>query len=108
MNTKILKVAVLLAVALALIVFANPVTASQSTCNPVAIAKKAPCIQDQIARFQGGAYETWTQVNDYGTGTMEVAFYFEPMCIYDPVPCRIATQCVIATVDCNTRTAICL
>jgi hypothetical protein len=105
--SKLFKIAAVLAVTAFAILLVTP-TAQANQCQPVKIALSTPCFQTQMAPFEGSKlFKVQTEVTDMGKGMMDVGFYFVPKCLDDPIPCRIATQYVGGTVDCNTGTAIC-
>ena len=105
--TKLVKAGAVLAVVLfAVFAVANVQAASQ--CRPEKVAMVTPCVQALMAPFANSAYNMRSEVSDMGNGVMHVDFYFVPKCLNDPIPCRIATQCVDANVDCPTQTAMCL
>lgn len=106
--TKLIKIGAVLAVILFALA-AVTTTAQAATCRPEKVAMAAPCVQAQMANFSNrSAYSMRTEVLDMGGGTMHVDFYLVPKCLNDPIPCRIATQCVDANVFCPTQTATCL
>jgi hypothetical protein len=105
--SKLFKIATVIAVTALALILAAP-TAQANQCQPVKIALSTPCFQTQMAPFEGSKlYKMQTEVTNMGRGMMDVDFYFVPKCLDDPIPCRIATQYVGGTVDCNTGTAIC-
>jgi hypothetical protein len=104
--TKLSRLA--LVVLMTMLVIALTVPAQANQCRPVKVALDTPCFQSQMAPFAGSPmFKVETEVTDMGGGMMDVGFYFVPKCLNDPVPCRIATQYVGGTVDCNTGAAIC-
>lgn len=106
--TKLIKIGAVLAVILFALAVVTP-TVQAASCRPEKIAMGAPCVQAQMASFANrNAYSMRTEVLDMGGGTLHVDFYFVPKCLNDPIPCRIATQCVDANVACPTLTATCL
>ena len=106
--SKLLKLAAVVAITLFAFAFAAPAISEASGCPVKAIVLHTPCVHDQMMPFMtSGMFKMRPEMKDMGNGMMAVDFYFEPKCLRDPVPCRIATQCVTAMVDCNTRTATC-
>ena len=104
--TKLSRIILVILMTMSVIALTVPAQANQ--CRPVKIALDTPCFQSQMANFAGSNFfRVETEVTDMGGGMMDVGFYFVPKCLTDPVPCRIATQYVGGTVDCNTRAAVC-
>ena len=105
--SKLCKLTAVIAVTMFVILLAAP-TAQANQCQPVKIAFSTPCFETLMAPYMGSKmFKVQTEVFDMGKGMMDVGFYFVPKCLNDPVPCRIATQYVGGTVDCNARAAVC-
>lgn len=106
--SKLLKLVAVVAMTMFVFAFAAPATSEAAACPAKAIAFTASCAHAQVMPLMtSGMFKMKMEENDFGGGRMAVDFYFEPKCLRDPVPCRIATRCVTAMVDCNTRTATC-
>ena len=106
--SKLLKLVAVVAVTLFAFAFAAPATSEAAACPAKSIAMHTPCVHDSMKPLMTSRmYNMRMQETDLGKGMMAVDFYFEPKCLNDPIPCRIATRCVTAMVDCNTRIATC-
>jgi hypothetical protein len=104
--TKLSRITLVILMTMIVLALTAPAQANQ--CRPLKIALDAPCFQSQMAPYAGSRlFQMNTEVTDMGGGMMDVEFYFVPKCLNDPVPCRIATQYVGGTVDCNTGAAVC-
>jgi hypothetical protein len=85
-----------------------PSAADEDVCKPVEVAEATKCVQDQLAPLRDAkTYNETTTVADNGDETRTVTFVFEPKCLRDPTPCRIASRSVTALVACKTATATC-
>jgi hypothetical protein len=85
----------------------SPANASDSR-TAIQIAESSACVQSQVATFRGSSLYKETRVaTELADGTFEVSYYFVPKCLNGPVPCRLVTQTVIATVDTTADSATC-
>jgi hypothetical protein len=79
------------------------------TRTAVRIAESSVCVQSQVDPLRSSSlYKETRQVVELADGTFEVSYYFVPKCLNGPVPCRLATQTVTATVDTTADAASCL
>jgi hypothetical protein len=77
-------------------------------CKPIQIAEATPCVQEQLKPLRElKTYNETSTVTDNTDGTKTVTFVFNPKCLDDPTPCRLASRSVTAVVDCTTSTATC-
>ena len=105
--SKLFKITAVIAVTMLAVLLAAP-TVQANQCQPVKIALSTSCFHDQMDPLMASKlFKMKMEVTDMGKGMMDVGFYFVPKCLDAPIPCRIATQYVGGTVDCNTGTAIC-
>jgi hypothetical protein len=80
----------------------------EAPCKPVQIAEATPCVQEQLQPLrEASTYNETSEVTDNADGTKTVTFVFNPKCLDDPTPCRLASRSVTAVVDCTTSTATC-
>lgn len=82
--------------------------ADEPDCKPVQIAESTACVKDQLKPLRDArTYKETTTVTDNGDGVRTVTFVFEPKCLRDPTPCRIASRSITASVNCKAGTATC-
>jgi hypothetical protein len=96
----------ILAIVVALIAMASAANAAQ-TCPYMHMAKHTSCVQEMDRTCSPANWNESSSVVDYGDGTMMVMFVYEPKCLQEPIPCRIASRLVTVMVDCNTDAATC-
>ena len=86
----------------------SPAPAADNTRAAIQIAESSACVQSQVETFRGSSLYKETRVaTELADGTFEVSYYFVPKCLNGPVPCRLVTQSVIATVDTTADSATC-
>lgn len=106
--SRLLKVFALLSVAAIAAAVTPSATAGNDCPGAMQIAMHTLCVESQMAALDNpSVYKESCVMIDNGDGTMSVVFLYEPRCLDDPIPCRIATQAVFSTVDCTVRTATC-
>jgi hypothetical protein len=106
--SRLLHVLAVLAVAAIALAVSPPANAANDCPGAMQIAMHTPCVESRMSALEAPSfYKESCGMIDNGDRTMSVIFYYEPRCLDDPIPCRIATQAVFATVDCQTRTATC-
>ena len=96
----------ILAVAIGLIAMASAAYAAK-TCPYMHMAKHTSCVQEMDKVCSPANWNESHSMVDYGDGTMMVMFVYNPKCLNDPIPCRIASRLVTVMVDCNVHTATC-
>lgn len=85
-----------------------PVQGGEQPCQPVQIAEATPCVQEQLKPLrESNDYDETSNVADNEDGTKTVTFVFDPKCLDDPTPCRVASRSVTAMVNCGTSNATC-
>lgn len=86
----------------------TPAAQGAEPCKPIQIAEATPCVQEQLQPLrESKIYNETSSVTDNPDGTKTVTFVFNPKCLDDPTPCRLASRSVTAVVDCTTSTATC-
>jgi hypothetical protein len=106
--SKTAKLLMLLSAIVVLAAIASPAHAIQSCPGAMSMAKSAPCVQamDEVCSPVG-----WNEdvlMTDNGDGTMTAAFVYNPKCLDDPVPCRIASRLVVVMIKCEAHDAVCM
>jgi len=87
---------------------AAPTYAIQSCPGAMSMAKSAPCVQEMDQLCSPIGWNEDVTMTDNGDGTMTAMFVYNPKCLDDPVPCRIASRLVVVMVKCQAHAAVCM
>ena len=106
--SKTAKLLILLSALAVVAAIASPVHATQSCPGAMSMAKQAACVQEMDQVCDPIGWYRDVSMTDNGDGTMTAMFVYNPKCLDDPVPCRIASRLVVVMVKCAAHSAVCM
>jgi len=106
--SKTTKLLIVFCLAVATIAMASTARAGNHCKGAMQMAKVTQCVQAMESQCSPATWRESHDVFDNGDGTLTINFVYEPKCLDDPVPCRIATRLAAVSVDCQAHTATCL
>ena len=105
--SKTTKLLILFCLAVAILAMASTASAREGCKGAMTMAKATTCVQAMEAQCSPVGWRESYDVFDNGNGSLTINFVYEPKCLHDPVPCRIASRLVVVGVDCQAHTATC-